>query len=326
MRKGESINMSDITKRISNLSPEKRRLLEISLREKGVNTSLSENDKKQSGPTFTNPVRLPNSPLIEIRTRGSKAPFFFAHPLEGNILCYLDLVGHANTGHPFYGLQAPGLEGECEPYTKIEQLASLYIEAIKAVHNDGPYLVGGWSMGGIVAYEMAQQLLEQGQKVPLLVVMDSTCTNHSKNYFKEEIECFLQNIPGLKLSAADLNMSSDSYSDYFSDKHVKSILELAKKSGYITSGFGFAQVERYFKLMKTNIIAHLRYRQRPYGGRIVYFKASENINYHDASVGWGDLTAGDIEIHNVPGDHFSMMREPNVQVVADKLRECLEAL
>ena len=318
--------MSDITKRVSALSPEKRELLEILLREKGVKSPLSEIGSKQPSSKTVKLTRFPNSPLVGIRTQGSKPPFFLVHPSEGSILCYVDLVRHIDTDHTFYGLQTPGLDGESEPHNSIEELATNYIEAIKTVQNQGPFFLGGWSMGGIVAYEMAQRLLEQGQKVSLLIVIDTTSTAYSEKYLKEEMETFLQNIPGLSLSLKNMDFSSDSYSDYLSDEHVRSILELAKKSGFISSDFGLTQVERYFKIFKTNNLAQLSYVQQVYPGKIIFFKASELINDHDPTIGWNDLAKGGIETYDVPGNHFTIMKEPNVLELARRLKDCLDVI
>ncbi|NJR75191.1 MAG: hypothetical protein HC773_19260 [Scytonema sp. CRU_2_7] len=93
--------------------------------------------------------------------------------MGGNILCYYQLAHHLGIDQPFYGLQSLGLYGESQPYTRIEDMAAYYIEELRVVQPQGPYLLGGWSMGGIVAFEMATQLQKQGDKVALLALLDS---------------------------------------------------------------------------------------------------------------------------------------------------------
>src|SRR5262249_47184195 len=101
--------------------------------------------------------------LVELQTSGSRPPIFFVHPADGTVLFYADLARCLGSDQPFYGLQAPGLYGERPLYTRIEDLAAHYIEAIREIQPEDPYLLGGWSLGGIVAYEMAQQLVTRSQ-------------------------------------------------------------------------------------------------------------------------------------------------------------------
>ena len=120
------------------------------------------------------PTPLRCSPLVGIHLGGSGRPFFCVHPVGGSILCYAGLSRRLGPDQPFYGLQHPGLDGEWAPYTRIEEMASDYLTALRAVQPEGPYLLGGWSLGGIVAFEMAQQLEARGQKVALLALLDAS--------------------------------------------------------------------------------------------------------------------------------------------------------
>src|SRR5262249_54844995 len=103
--------------------------------------------------------------LVELRASGSQPPLFFVHPGGGNVLCYLELNRLLGPDQPFYGFQTPGFYGERPLFTRFEDLAAHYIEAMKAVQPEGPYFLGGWSLGGVLAYEIAQQLVAQGQGV-----------------------------------------------------------------------------------------------------------------------------------------------------------------
>jgi pimeloyl-ACP methyl ester carboxylesterase len=120
-----------------------------------------------------------SSPLVAIQPSGAKPPFFCVHPIGGNVLCYLDLARHLGEDQPFYGLQASGIDGEGEPKSRIEGMAGYYIEAIREIQPQGPYLLGGWSFGGVVAFEMAQQLHSSGEQVALLALIDSSARHHN---------------------------------------------------------------------------------------------------------------------------------------------------
>ncbi|HVU68310.1 MAG TPA: amino acid adenylation domain-containing protein, partial [Ktedonobacteraceae bacterium] len=116
---------------------------------------------------------MPASVLVEMQPRGSKPPLFLMHPTGGNVLCYAALTRSLGEEQPVYALQARGLQGEETPLTEVEKMAALYIQAIHARQPEGPYLLGGWSSGGLLALEMAQQLQARGQKIALLVLLDT---------------------------------------------------------------------------------------------------------------------------------------------------------
>ena len=114
------------------------------------------------------------SPLIAIQPHGRKPPFFCVHPAGGGIICYSALSRHLGVEQPFYGIQTPGLDGVAQPpLTQIESMAARYIEELRGVQSEGPYMLGGWSLGGVIAFEMAQQLRGQGFEVSLLALFDS---------------------------------------------------------------------------------------------------------------------------------------------------------
>jgi amino acid adenylation domain-containing protein len=117
--------------------------------------------------------RLPWSPVVAIQPNGSKQPFFCI-PGGGGYTFYLyHLARYLGSDQPFYGLQARGLDGEQEPHTTIEAIAAYNLEALRTIQPQGPYLLGGHSFGGLVAFEMALQLQKQGEEVALLALMDT---------------------------------------------------------------------------------------------------------------------------------------------------------
>ena len=113
------------------------------------------------------------SSLVPIQPRGNKRPLFLVHPAGGHVFPFVGLAQCLGPDQPCYGLQARGVDKSQEPHTRIEDMAACYIEAIRSVQSEGPYLLGGWSMGGEIAFEMAQQLHAQGQHVALLALLDA---------------------------------------------------------------------------------------------------------------------------------------------------------
>jgi phthiocerol/phenolphthiocerol synthesis type-I polyketide synthase E len=113
------------------------------------------------------------SPLVAIQPSGSRPPLFCMHGAGGTVLMYRDLARRLGEDQPFYGLQALGLDGGCAPHTTIEEMAAVYVREIKKAQPAGPYFISGYCMGGTVAYEVAQQLRQQGETVAMLALFDT---------------------------------------------------------------------------------------------------------------------------------------------------------
>ncbi len=125
--------------------------------------------------TLSEPVSLrAGSPLIDFGASGPGLPLVLVHPIGGGVLCYNDLARCFDGSRVILGLQAAGLESDTEHETDLVSMASRYVEALRLDRPQGPYLLGGWSMGGVVAFEMARQLAAAGQEVPLVFLIDSS--------------------------------------------------------------------------------------------------------------------------------------------------------
>jgi amino acid adenylation domain-containing protein len=266
------------------------------------------------------------SALARIQPNGSKPPFFCIHAAGGHVLGYTSLARHLGADQPFYGLQAPGLDGEQEPCGRIEDMAAHYIEALRTVQPDGPFLLGGWSMGGVVAYEMAQQLHAQGQSVRRLVLLDSrAATVGEAPPPQDEITHLVGFALHLGLSLDHLTISWDQLHQLEPDDQLAYVLQQAGRANLVPPDIGLAQVQRLYRLFKTNVQAIQRYIPQAYPGRVTLFQADEPVGEapQDSTLGWGQLAAGGVEIHVTPGNHYTMIREPHVQALAQRLRACL---
>jgi thioesterase domain-containing protein/aryl carrier-like protein len=111
--------------------------------------------------------------LLTIRRDGNKLPFFFIHPASGLSWCYVPLARIVQAGHPLYGVQAQGLDGTTQPARSIRDMAADYIEQIRAVQENGPYHLLGWSLGAVIAHEIAVQLQAAGEQVAALIALDA---------------------------------------------------------------------------------------------------------------------------------------------------------
>ena len=263
------------------------------------------------------------SVLVGIQPKGEGLPFFCVHPVGGNVLCYRELANHLGLERPFYGLQARGLDENQVPHTRIEEMAAHYLEAIRSVQADGPYLLGGWSMGGVVAYEMAQQMEAHGQQVSLLALMDARPVNAVEEAAQwDEITLLMNFARDLGLSLDGLQLSTDELAKLDSDELLSYVLQRAIDAGVVPGDIQLAHARRLFEVFKINVQAMQSYRPAASSMRVTLLKASEQ-EVADETMGWGALTSGEIEIHRVPGSHFTIVREPYVRSLAEQLADCI---
>lgn len=246
-------------------------------------------------------------------------PFFFVHPIGGNIICYKELAQNLGQEQPFYGLQSRGLDGEQEPFLQIEAMAAYYIQEMQTIQPEGPYFLGGWSMGAKVAFEMAQQLIAQDEKVELLVLLDEEAVTRVEKYVEEDdtaylMRLFAQDLIGLW--GDDLPLLKHYLEKDFSGEQLTNALQ---------TELGPLQIQNLLKVFKNNFRAWQSYTPKTYPGRIILFEANEQSTISEDTLwGWGSLAQEGVEIHVVPGNHYTMIRQPHVQVLAKRLREIMQ--
>ncbi|MDJ1175086.1 non-ribosomal peptide synthetase [Roseofilum capinflatum] len=259
-----------------------------------------------------------HAPLVPIQTQGDLPPFFCVHPVGGNVLCYAELARHLGNNQPFYGLQSLGLSGDKEPLTKIEEMAAIYIEALQQIQPQGPYYLGGWSMGGVVAWEMAQQLQVLGQKVELLTLIDSYAPSQNKQPIDDTflINALLNDLSGM--FGQEFSISAQEIQQLQPAEQLSSILTEAKRLNILPPEISLEQMGRLFEVFKANLKAIYDYQPQPYSGRVALFSASESKEDR----GWNSWVTGALETYMIPGDHYGMMLPPHVRVLAQKLEAC----
>ncbi|HZT57626.1 MAG TPA: thioesterase domain-containing protein, partial [Pyrinomonadaceae bacterium] len=270
--------------------------------------------------------RHESSPLVEIQ-RGDGGPaLFFVHPSGGNVICYAELAQHLGTDRHFYGLQARGLDGVGPVLTTVEEMATSYVEAVRAAQPRGPYLLGGWSMGGLVAFEMARQLQALGQEVSLLALVDTIAPASAHRLAEPDELSLMSNFAlDMGLSWEHLRLSRDELLGMSPDRLLAHVLELATAAGVVPPELEPSQIERLYHVFKTNVRAMLDYEPRPLHGRITFFRAEERAQGRGETQGdWNDFALEGVELLDVPGDHFTMVRAPHVKALAESLARCLE--
>jgi amino acid adenylation domain-containing protein len=263
----------------------------------------------------------PQSSLVPIQPGGRKRPLFLVHPAGGHVFPYIHLAQFLGPDQPCYGLQARGVEDGQDPHTRIEDMAAHYIQALQTVQPTGPYLLGGWSMGGVVAFEMAQQLHAQGQRVALLALLDGRIPTSDETFPEEDAGAIvlIERYFGLSFG------SIESLAELPKDEQLAFMLEQAKSAGLVPAELDVSQARRFVALLRNDLRATQNYGLHLYPGRITFFKASETLadTSPDPTMGWSDWASGGVEVHAVPGNHANLMYAPHVEVLAEKLTACL---
>ncbi|MEE7625164.1 amino acid adenylation domain-containing protein [Methylobacter sp. Wu8] len=271
--------------------------------------------------------RQPWTPLVCLQPNGDMAPLFCIHAVAGNVLCYQELSRHIGRQRPFYGLQAPDIDSGAHPGC-IEELAALYIAAIRSVQAQGPYHLGGWSMGGVIAYEMAGQLQQAGEQVGTLALIESYTPEAVQAFERDYLDKNL--LPGddgetllLMMFARELGLDdAEAMPDQATaasglTRRLNALFNQAKHAGLLPEDIDSAQLHRLFSVFEANVRAMNRYVPGQYRGDVRLLHAG-SANQEYANGGWAELINGDLSIEAVPGDHYSILRQPNVQFLADK--------
>ncbi|MGB8356511.1 MAG: thioesterase domain-containing protein, partial [Chthoniobacteraceae bacterium] len=271
----------------------------------------------------------PWSPLVPIQPLGTKEPFFCIHGADGAVLFYNKLASLFAPDQPVYGLQAQGLDGGHIVHSSMEAMAALYIKEIRAVQGKGPYFLGGYSFGGLLALEMAIQLRAQGEPVAMVALLDANNpAMPARRYtLQERIVLRTRVIAGLSLKQKIAFVLDRGW------RKLKVIILLKKEALKIRVYKSKSKHKeiipvnyRILHVREANIAAAHNYKPRIYNGALTLIRA-ENPNdgfEFDSKLGWGGLAAEGIEIHDVPGQHETMFHEPHVYALAKTLRDCIE--
>jgi amino acid adenylation domain-containing protein len=263
----------------------------------------------------------PWSSLVTIQPHGSKPPLFFLHAIGGNILEYYPLAHHLGNEQPMYGLQSQGLDGQQQLLTSVEDMASHYIKDILSIQPDGPYFLVGYSFGGLLAFEIAQQLHSQGKKVALLALLDIKSPNFQR--IRPSLAQFIQiNFSNLRQLPPNrkLKYITDRL-DYRFNKKFDYKADMIKDLSKISP-----PTPELLNLIDTNMQAAREYTAQIYPGDVSLFRCQVQSvgSYLSGDLGWGQIVAGKLEIYNIANSHYDLLKEPMISIIVEKLKICLE--
>ncbi len=263
----------------------------------------------------------------------TKPPLFCIHAIWGNVLFYRKLAQYLLPDQPFYALQAQGLEGKRSPITSIPEMASNYIKEIQRIQPQGPYFLGGFSLGGQIAFEIARQLHAQNQEVRLLAIFDSgspvvtqlsaDATNTKPKTLWQSSFAHFNNL---------LNLKPRDQINYFWER-INWHLTAGKASIFYKSYLRY--IKRSFMDLRILDVASANHQAfksyiapEIYPGKVTLFHSTSSFQkLEDDPQLWSKAATGGVEIYHIPeATHTTLMEEPNVKFLAEKLTVCLQQL
>jgi amino acid adenylation domain-containing protein len=286
--------------------------------------------QKEWTPEWSSLVAI--NPIKPGRDATSRPPFFCVHALGGNVLEYRELARYLGENQPFYGLQSAGLNGKLGPHTRIEDMAAHYIKEMRELQPAGPYFIGGRSLGGVVAFEMAQQLRAQGEEPGLLALLDSYPPGYAKllraqtnlrGRLRREVgraKAHLSNLGRLSAKGKLLYLLAKSK---FAPRKLKSQLWRRVSNTFENMGRPLPSVLQ--DIQELNSRAVREYVPQNYDGKVTLFWASSELRASaDLVEGWRALVGPGLKVHEISGTHLDIVKEPFVGELAEKLSRSLE--
>lgn len=291
-------------------------------------TGLAEHLRQSSAP----PAR---TPLVPLQSRGTRRPLFLFHGGGGNVLHYYGLSRVLEVDQPTYALEAPGLDGDSEPLVSVEAMAECYLREIRRVQPTGPYLLGGHSLGGQIAFEAARQLYLAGESVARIFVLDTFCPGGKAKSDQASwpdarwMQEFIEMIG--EFLGRQIPISPDSYSELSNAEQFALLHARLEAENILPAGSSEAALRGLAAVFRANNqvtyspqgdlrlpvpITLIRGRESSPSGVADHLHA-------DPLWGWSAFTSFPVDLHFVPGEHISMMMEPNVLAVGAVVRGVL---
>jgi thioesterase domain-containing protein/acyl carrier protein len=303
-------------------APTLRQLAALVIEHGGSAGEETANEAQAPAPTATvTKMARKWSPLVRIAAgKPGRRPLFCMHGAGGNVVNFKPIADRISEGTPFYGLQAQGVDGRNSFQESVEEMAQSYIAAIQTVDPIGPYRLAGYSGGGVVAYEMAQRIVQSGRKVEIVVMFDTLepAAARTPVSLLQKIKLLPQVSPDFALEWPQRRLAEYLWRRRLRRAESGQSLDAAEPAEMIGARAWDSFVE-----------AQTRYEAQPYDGDLLIFRATNaTMPYLQAgpSLGWDKLVSGDIQIVEIEAWHESVFESPSIEVVASALNARLDAL
>jgi amino acid adenylation domain-containing protein len=273
------------------------------------------------------------SSLVPLQPGGSQPPLFLVHSHGGNVLEYYPLANHLDKDQPVYALQARGLDGNIPKNESLEQIASAYLKEIRTLQSEGPYFLGGFCFGGLVALEAAQQLQAAGQKVALVVMIQTTHPGAPAFAPGSSAANRWWHRAAKRIDLERDNLLQRGFG-YFGDRlrRTRDVMQARTQIAFdkkMSNGNGHKTRASMAYILELLGMEHDRafvnYVPRPYNGDVLLFRASKQLPglLAERSLGWKPVIKGHLEIRELPGHQQNILVEPRVRRLAEELQSRL---
>jgi thioesterase domain-containing protein len=257
--------------------------------------------------------------LVGLQAQGEAPAIYFVHPAAGSVSCYQALARRLGSQRPFYAFRALALDAAGPVPTSMQQLASSYLLELRRHQPRGPYRLGGWSFGGLVAFEMALKLTADGEEVALVALLSSSLPRlgawpvHRNHNF---LQAFLREH---RLDGTPLERAADS-----APQLLKYAFDKARPAGIVAANSTLRDfsgvIRRYERIYNLHVDMARRYRPKGRIPRVTVFEAQDDSTDGDGQFPrWNELVDHLTSI-SIPGDHFSILQKPNVDALAEALK------
>jgi amino acid adenylation domain-containing protein len=261
--------------------------------------------------------------VVPIKTTGNKTPLYIVHGAGLNVLTFNDLAYLLDADQPVYGLQGLGLDGEPVALDSIHDIARHYLEELVKHNPKGPYQLGGYSIGGFIAVEMARQLEAMGKEVKMLAIFDTDADNC------REMEPWYIILP--KVARRYMPKFLGGKKSFFKQLNDK----INEKKMTVNERLGLkekTESDEYYALLESIVKKYFealhKYKVTPVNFDIHLFKADFNDHYNNDEVylGWKKYTSKEVKRYLVPGNHLTMMIQPNVAELGKAVQDALSKI
>lgn len=263
--------------------------------------------------------------VVPLNTNGQKPPLFLIHGAGGNILLYRDLVKHIGNDQPVFGIQSIGLDGKSQPLVNIEEMGKRYTEDIISVYPDGPYYLGGYCMGGLVAYEIARNLVQKNRVVGLVALFDTAAYWVDLNFVEKLYFIFENTMFHLKNI---INAEKAGKYEFLRDRTLEAFRRILVKFQSISDNFNKHSEKTTHSIISN--IDHINhnaariYKPNPYSGKITLFKPVINFkSIKGEKMGWEQMETGGVDVVTLSAYPKGILVEPYVKELAEKLKQHL---
>ncbi|WP_224241279.1 polyketide synthase [Hyalangium gracile] len=274
--------------------------------------------------------------VVPLSPTGRRPPLFLVHPAGGSPLCYAGLIPHLGPDQPVYGLQCPGLHDDEQTPDTVEALAARYVRELRQVVPSGPYCLGGWSFGGVVAFEMARLLAQASAPVPLLALLDSGVVSAGGRPLGESRLRVASAVSDVLRLFFEIKPPT-SYQDFLLLSRwvgvnlPDSMRTLLERDAATIARYGRSlalNLPRLMAVYKTNFLSAVNYQPRPYGGPVTLFRATGSrldrrmLDLEQTR----DFVTSELEVELVPGNHMTLLSQENVGKLGQALRTRIDRL